>query len=78
MTNETAVKKIQFDTLEVGCKYESRCGEVWEVSFYRDDCSDFPYGLKRLDDGYVGRFTSRGYFFKDRVSPNDLFSKIII
>lgn len=25
------MNKVPFDILEVGCKYESRCGEIWDV-----------------------------------------------
>lgn len=43
MTEELAVKKVPFDVLEVGCKYESRCGEVWGVVDEVSDEDAYPF-----------------------------------
>lgn len=45
MTNEkVVVDKVPFDTLEVGCKYESRCGQVWDVvEEYDEGVTKYPF-----------------------------------
>ena len=77
MTNESvvAIEKIPFDILEVGCKYESRCGEVWEViaKTFNEEGSRYP--CSAVIEG--GTFTKEGrYLFSGTKDPNDLIFKL--
>ena len=78
MSNETVVEKIPFDILEVGCKYESRCGEVWEVTGIADDQSPLTHNASNLDDeGVYSIFTETGKFWSSISSPHDLVFKLV-
>ena len=78
MSNETVVKKVPFDILEVGCKYESRCGEIWEVTGIADDQSPLTHNASNLDDEDVSSiFTETGKFWSSMSSPHDLVFKLV-
>lgn len=58
------MNKVPFDTLEVGCKYESRCGEIWEVTGIVDDQGPLTHNANNLDDdGVSSVFTKTGKFW---------------
>lgn len=74
------MNKIPFDILEVGCKYESRCGEVWEVYGIIDDQGPLTHNAKNLDDKDVcSIFTETGKFWSSSSisSPHDLVYKVV-
>ena len=76
MTNETMVEKIPFDVLEVGCKYESRCGEIWEVFFFENTEGDYPFAAKT--ENIEAWFTEDGrYIFNGGEDVNDLILKLV-
>ena len=72
------MNKVPFDTLEVGCKYESRCGEVWEVVGKRPSRkSAFPYLAKKFGSSKKYSFTDKGQFCSESCrNQNDLLVKI--
>ena len=79
MNSEAVVKHTaSFTTLEIGCKYESRCGEVWEVVGKRPSCkSAFPYLAKKVDTSKKYSFTDKGQFCSESYcNQNDLLIKI--
>lgn len=77
MSNKTVVDKIPFDTLEVGCKYESRCGEIWEV-FCENTEEDYPPFAARMENREAW-FTEDGrYIFDGREHSNDLIFKLVV
>lgn len=78
MSNETAVKKIPFDVLEVGCKYESRCGEVWEVFIESSEEGSFYSFVAKAGDREAwfakdGRYT----VVEGRETGDDLIFKLV-
>lgn len=75
MSNEKVVEKIPFDVLEVGCKYESRCGEIWEVSFKSTDVTLYPF-MAQVGDMEVW-FTADGQYVFCCETDNDLIFKIV-
>ena len=77
MSNETAVEKIPFDVLEVGCKYESRCGEIWEV--FKEDREDYsPYCFVARMESREAWFTEEGHYVLDgREVSDDLIFKLV-
>lgn len=72
------MNKAPFDILEVGCKYESRCGEIWEVVGKRPSRkSAFPYLAKKFGSSKKYSFTDKGQFCSESYcSQNDLLVKI--
>lgn len=80
MTSESvAVDKIPFDVLEVGCKYESRYGEIWEV-FKEDTEGDHYTFAARTSDGMVERedwFVKDGRYTSFAGHKNDLIYKLV-
>lgn len=71
------MNKVPFDVLEVGCKYESRCGEVWEVIFYDKVGTGFDY-VAQCSEEYRSTLTGCGRaVHPDRDSPNDLVFKLV-
>ena len=77
MSNETAVEKIPFDVLEVACKYESRCGEIWEVFFESTEEDHYLFAARMENRG--AWFTEDGRYIVDgRVEDsNDLVFKLV-
>lgn len=78
MTNESvAVDKISFDVLEVGCKYESRCGEVWEV-IAETDHNLYKFDAKNLSGREISlSFVSNGSWLGgDTYDEDDLIFKL--
>ena len=73
MSNKTVVEKIPFDTLEVGCKYESRCGEVWEVLFENTEEDNYPF-MARTENREAW-FTEGGHYIIE--DKNDLIFKLV-
>ena len=66
--------KVPFDTLEVGCKYESRRGEVWEVL---SRCFDDPlYPFTAECKTRMFSFTEEGRRFFGETSRDDLVFKV--
>lgn len=81
MSNEKAVvKKVPFDTLEVGCKYESRYGEIWEVFKENTEEDRYPFAA-RTSNGMVERedwFVKDGrYISFETGHKNDLIYKLV-
>lgn len=77
MSKEVVVEKIPFDVLEVGCKYESRCGEIWEVFFKTNTAEDLHPFVAKMEDIEVP-FTEDGrYIFGGGEDMNDLIFKIV-
>lgn len=76
MSNETAVEKVPFDVLEVGCKYESRCGEVWEVVDEDSDkaLSDYPFIAVMERESW---FTMKGRYVSNNENDDDLIFKLV-
>ena len=79
MTEELVVKKVPFDILEVGCKYESRCGDIWEViadERFDEDISSYPFVAVTGDR--ESWFTMNGrYFVNGEEDANDLIFKLV-
>lgn len=78
MTEELVVKKVPLDTLEVGCKYESRCGEVWEViaeDRFDEDISSYPFVAVMGDR--ESWFTMEGRYVVDGEDEDDLIFKLV-
>ena len=77
MTNESVVvDKIPFDVLEVGCKYESRYGEIWEVFFENAEEDHYPFAARM--ENMEAWFTEDGrYIFDGREDSNDLIFKLV-
>ena len=79
MPNEkVVVDRVPFDTLEVGCKYESRCGEVWEVvaeECFGEDISSCPFGAVMGDR--ESWFTMKGRYAVDGEDEDDLIFKLV-
>ena len=75
MSNEKVVEKIPFDVLEVGCKYESRCGEIWEVSYKSTEVTLYPF-IAQMGDTEQW-FTTDGQSVFDCETFNDLIFKIV-
>ena len=67
--------KVPFDTLEVGCKYESRCGEVWEVSYKSTDVTLCPFMAQM--GGMEEWFPADGQYFFGCETDNDLIFKLV-
>lgn len=74
MTEELVVKKVPFDVLEVGCKYESRCGEVWDVFYENTEEKIYPF-LARTGSKEAW-FTEEGSYFDGRIDKDDLIFKL--
>lgn len=75
MSNETVVEKIPFDVLEVGCKYESRCGEIWEVFF--ENTEEYHYPFMARTENREAWFTEGGlYIFDGGEHVSDLIFKL--
>lgn len=77
MSNEAVVEKIPFDVLEVGCKYESRCGEIWEVFFFENTEGYYPFAARmEIREAW---FTEEGHYIFDAVEDdaNDLIFKLV-
>lgn len=72
------MNKVPFDVLEVGCKYESRFGEIWEVVGKRPSRkSTFPYLAKKVGTSKKYSFTDKGQFCSESCcNQNDLLIKI--
>lgn len=79
MPNEkVVVDRVPFDTLEVGCKYESRCGEVWEViaeECFDKDISSYPFVAVMGDR--ESWFTMKGRYVVDGEDEDDLIFKLV-
>ena len=76
MSNETVVEKIPFDVLEVGCKYESRFGEIWEVFFENTEEDHYPFAARM--ENREAWFTEDGrYIFDGREDAHDLIYKLV-
>ena len=75
MSNETVVEKIPFDTLEVGCRYESRLGKIWEV-FYKD-LDDEYYPFKAKAENRERQFRENGRYSFLCETDNDLIYKLV-
>lgn len=77
-SNQVAIEKVPFDTLEVGCKYESRCGEVWEViaeDRFDEDISSYPFVAVMGDR--ESWFTIEGHYVVDGEDEDDLIFKLV-
>lgn len=75
-SNQVAIEKVPFDILEVGCKYESRCGEVWEVFFENTEEDYYPFAARM--ENKVAWFTGDGrYIFDDGEDAKDLIFKLV-
>ena len=75
MSNETVVENVPFDTLEVGCKHESRCGEIWEVCFRSTGATIYPFMAKM--GGIEQWFTTDGKYVFRCETDNDLIYKLV-
>lgn len=80
MSNEkVVVDRVPFDTLEVGCKYESRCGEIWEVIL--DSPEKTPYRFLALMEikHRQSWFTEEGDYLygHDEEDGDDLICKVV-
>lgn len=76
MSNKTVVKKTPFDILEVGCKYESRYGEIWEVFFENTEEDHYPFAARM--ENREAWFTEDGrYIFDGKEDLNDLIFKLV-
>ena len=75
MSNETVVEKIPFDVLEVGCKYESRCGEIWEVVYKNPDDEYCPFRAKA--ENRERWFGENGQYVFNCYADNDLIFKLV-
>ena len=76
MSNEKVVEKIPFDVLEVGCKYESRFGDIWEVFFKNTEEGHYPF-VARVENREAW-FTEDGcYIFDGEDNENDLIFKLV-
>lgn len=78
MTEELVVKKVPFNVLEVGCKYESRCGDVWEViaeECFDEDISSYPFVAVMGDR--ESWFTMEGRYVVDGEDEDDLIFKLV-
>lgn len=72
------MNKVLFDTLEVGCKYESRCGEIWEVFFKTDTAEEHPYPFAARTEEKGTWFTEDGRYILDgREDEDDLVFKVV-
>lgn len=71
------MNKVPFDVLEVGCKYESRCGEVWEVRFLEPHRVKTCYAFCEGQSGSSGWFTKEGEWCTDESHANDLVFKLV-
>lgn len=68
------MNKVPFDVLEVGCKYESRFGEIWEVL---SQCLDDPlYPFTAECKTRVFSFTEDGRRFIGEDDRDDLVFKL--
>lgn len=78
MSNETLVEKVPFNTLEVGCRYESRWGEVWEV-IAETDHNRYKFEAKNLSGREISRsFVSNGSWRGgDTQDEDDLIFKLV-
>lgn len=69
------MNKVPFYTLEVGCKYESRCGDVWEVL---SQCFDNPlYPFTAECRTRLFSFTKEGCRFIWKNDRDDLVFKLV-
>ena len=77
MSKELVVKKVPFDVLKVGCKYKSRCGEVWEVFFENRSAADhYPFVARTKNK--EAWFTKEGrYIYDGGEDANDLIFKLV-
>ncbi len=75
MTEELVVKKVPFDVLEVGCKYESRYGEVWDVVSENTEEKIYPF-LARTGSKEVW-FTEEGSYLDGSINEDDLIFKLV-
>lgn len=75
-SNRVVIEKIPFDVLEVGCKYESRYGEIWEVFFENAEEDHYPFAARM--ENREAWFTEDGrYIFDGREDSNDLILKLV-
>lgn len=71
------MNKVPFDVLEVGCKYESRCGDIWEV-FKEDRENDCPYCFVARMENREAWFSDKGSYIVDgREVSDDLIFKLV-
>lgn len=75
MSKEVVVEKVPFDVLEVGCKYESRRGEIWEVFFKSTEVSLYPFTARM--ENKEAWFTEDGQYIFDCEGDNDLIFKLV-
>ena len=80
MDSEAMVIKhtVAFTNLEIGCKYISRSGDIWEVVGKRPSRkSAFPYLAKKFGSSKKYSFTDKGQFCSESCrTQNDLLVKI--
>ena len=76
MTEELVVKKVPFNTLEVGCDYESRCGEIWRVIDDQAPEYSSSYPVVACSGDRMTGFTKDGYYLYGEKSEDDLLFKV--
>ncbi len=78
-SNQVTIEKVPFDVLEVGCRYESRCGEVWEVVAETECSSLYKFEAKNLSGRESSlSFVSNGaWIWEDIPAENDLTFKLV-
>ena len=67
--------KTKFTELEVGSKYESRDGQIWEV-IEKTPNPHYPFRAKRLDRECFENFTPHGEVYTDEINDDDLIYKV--
>lgn len=67
--------KTNFTVLEVGSKYESRDGQIWEV-IEKNPNPHYPFRAKRLDHECFENFTPHGEVYIDVIDDYDLIYKV--
>lgn len=72
------MNKVPFDILEVGCKYESRCGEIWEV-IAETEHNLYKFEAKNLSGRELSlSFVSNGSWLGgDTCDEDDLIFKVV-
>ena len=78
MSNDSVVvEKIPFDILEVGCKYESRCGDIWEVFLEEATAEEaYPF-VARMENREAWFATDGRYCINSVEDTDDLIFKLV-
>lgn len=77
INKSVVVEKIPFNVLEVGCKYESRRGEVWEAVDECSDDDDSTYPFIAVMGDRKAWFTMSGRYIVNKEGDDDLIFKLV-